>query len=176
MIIKQVEGNISPFSLAPLASVWCGNLEMQSTKSSICKAGQPALPLPPSAWHTLCHRPRSRQWPLAASPHQCSWVFICVFSCSECPLPLKCLLGKYPQMLQFLAWELGLLWNRPDLFPLPSLLPVLSQISLLDPSLIPHMYVLRDAYTIYRQLAIFLSLLIGNDPSEGKQEFSLDLL
>lgn len=38
------------------------------------------------------------------------------------------------------------------------------------------MYVLRDAYTIYRQLAIFLSLLIGNDPSEGKQEFSLDLL
>lgn len=149
MIIKPVEGNISPLFLAPSASVWCGNLEMQNTKSSICKPGQPTLPLPSPALHALCHRTQSLQWPLTTSPHRCSWFFMCSFSCSKCP-SFKCLLGQYPQMLQFLAWELGLLWNHPDLFPPPSLLPILSQISFLDPSLIPHMYVLCDAYTIYR--------------------------
>ena len=135
MSIKQVEGNISPFFLAPSASVRCGNLEMQNARSSICKPGQPTSPLPSSASHTLCHRTQSRQWPLATSPQRCSWFFMCFFSCSEYP-SFKYLLVKYP------------FWR----------------------------YVLCDAYTIYRQLSIFLSLLICNDPSEGKQEFSLDLL
>lgn len=149
MSIKQVEGNISPFFLAPSASARCGNLEMQNSWSSICKPGQPTSPLPSSASHTQCHRTQSRQWPLATSPHWCSWFFMCFFSCSEYP-SFKCLLGRYPQMLQFLAWELSQDGFREDLFPLPSLLPILSQISFLDPSLIPYMYAPCDAYAIYR--------------------------
>lgn len=85
MIIKPVEGNISPFFLAPSASVWCGNLEMQNTKSSICKPGQPALPLPSSASQTLCHRTQALQWPLATSPRRCS----CALSPAASAFPLN---------------------------------------------------------------------------------------
>lgn len=161
-IIKQVDGNINSFFSAPSASIWLGNLEIRNTKSSTRKPGQPTSPFSFPALHTL----RQITAEICLDVH----VFACALSPAGSTLPSNiCQSGKYPQMLQFSAWELYLLWNHPDLFPPPSLIPILGQISFLDPSLIPHTYFLCDAYTVMcRCVFIVLSLSIDNESSEGK--------